>query len=187
MSGHKKKSSLDTALRRGASRLAAVQALYQLDMGGGLLDDISRDFLTGVQGGEVIEEDPVMETERPVTLVGLNAEMFTILLRGVDADRAPLDEIINGSLAKGWDAQRLQPLLRNVLRLGIFELRDRKEIPAKAVVSEYVDIARSFFNDAEPGMVNAVLDRVARQFRPEEMPQTAKSSPAEVASAAPDA
>ena len=129
MSGHKKKSSLDTALRRGASRLAAVQALYQLDMGGGPLDDISRDFLTGVQGGEVIEEDPVMETEKPVILVGLNAEMFTILLRGVDADRAALDEIINASLAKGWDAARLQPLLRNVLRLGIFELRARHDIP----------------------------------------------------------
>lgn len=170
MSGNKKRSSLDTALRRGASRLAAVQALYQIDMGGGSVNDVSQDFLSGAIGGEVIEEDPVMETEKPVVLVGLNAEMFTILLRGVDADRASLDAIIDASLSKGWDAARLQPLLRNVLRLGIFELRDRHEIPAKACVSEYVDIARSFFNDAEPGMVNAVLDRVARDFRPDEMP-----------------
>ena len=75
MSGHKKKSSLDTALRRGASRLAAVQALYQLDMGGGLLDDISRDFLTGVQGGEVIEEDEEDDRNRDDEWPMLNLEI----------------------------------------------------------------------------------------------------------------
>ncbi len=169
MSGNRKKSSHDTALRRGASRLAAVQALYQLDMGGTSVNDVAEDFLTGALGGEVIAEDPVLATETAVALVGLNAEMFTILLRGVDAHRADLDDLINASLSKGWEATRLQPLLRNVLRLGIFELRDRPDIPAKAVVSEYVDIARAFFDDAEPGMVNAVLDRLARRLRPDEL------------------
>ncbi len=164
-----KKNSKDSALRRCASRLAAVQALYQIDMSQGRLEDTLRDFLSGAIGGEVIEEDLDLETEKVVPLIELNAELFSVLVRGAHASRERLDEVINGSLAQGWDAERLQPILRNILRCGLYELMERQDVPPRAAVAEYVDIARSFYDGPEAGMANAVLDRLARQLRADEM------------------
>jgi N utilization substance protein B len=154
-----KKNSKDSALRRCASRLAAVQALYQIDMSQARLEDTLRDFLTGAIGGEVIEEDLDLETEEVVPLIELNGELFSVLVRGVAAQRARLDEVIDASLSQGWDAERLQPVLRNVLRCGLYELMERQDVPPRAAVAEYVDIARSFYDGPEAGLANAVLDR----------------------------
>lgn len=164
-----KKAPTMTALRRGTARLAAVQAAYQIDMSSAAIDEVLRDFLSGAVGGEVIEEDLDMETETSVPLIELNAELFTILVRGTQAMKGRLDEVINASLGKGWDAGRLEPILRCILRCGLYELMERPEMPPRAAVSEYVDIARAFYNGSEPGMVNAILDRLARELRPEEM------------------
>lgn len=164
-----KKKTHETALRRCAARLAAVQALYQMDMSQGRLEDTIRDFLSGAIGGEVIEEDLDLETEQVVPLIELNAELFTVLVRGVSGMVPRLDEVINASLAQGWDPERLQPVLRNVLRCGLFELMEREDVPPRAAVAEYVDIARSFYDGPEAGLVNAVLDRLARQLRADEM------------------
>lgn len=164
-----KKNTQDSALRRCASRLAAVQALYQIDMSHGALDDVLRDFLSGAIGGEVIDEDLDLEVEKVVPLIALNSELFTILVRGVAAMRERLDEVIDGSLSQGWDSDRLQPVLRNVLRCGLYELMERADVPPRAAVAEYVDIARSFYDGPEAGLVNAVLDRLARQLRADEM------------------
>lgn len=164
-----KKTPNMTALRRGTARLAAVQASYQMDMTSSSIDQVVRDFLSGAVGGEVIEEDLDMETETSVPLIELNAELFTILVRGVQSMKVRLDEVINASLGKGWDAGRLEPILRSILRCGLYELMERPDMPPRAAVSEYVDIARAFYDGSEPGMVNAVLDRLARELRPEEM------------------
>jgi N utilization substance protein B len=149
--------------------LAAVQALYQIDMSQARLEDTLRDFLTGAIGGEVIEEDLDLETEEVVPLIELNGELFSVLVRGVAAQRARLDEVIDASLSQGWDAERLQPVLRNVLRCGLYELMERQDVPPRAAVAEYVDIARSFYDGPEAGLANAVLDRLARQLRADEM------------------
>ncbi|MFC7451701.1 transcription antitermination factor NusB [Insolitispirillum peregrinum] len=164
-----KKNTHETALRRCAARLAAVQALYQIDMSQGRLEDVIRDFLSGAIGGEVIEEDLDLETEKVVPLIELNAELFSVLVRGVAGMRERLDEVIDASLAQGWDAERLQPVLRSVLRCGLYELMEREDVPPRAAVAEYVDIARSFYDGPEAGLVNAVLDRLARQLRSDEM------------------
>lgn len=164
-----KKTPSDSALRRGAARLAAVQATYQLALTNGRLDDVLSDLLSGAIGGEVIAEDPDMETEEVVPLIEMHAELFSVLVRGVDAMKARLDEIIDASLGSNWDASRLEPLTRAILRCGIYELLERPNMPARACISEYVDITRSFFEGAEPGMINAVLDKLARQVRTEEM------------------
>lgn len=173
-----KNHSLETALRRGAARLAAVQALYTLDVAQGSVDDAVRDFLNGKIGGEVIEEDLDLETETVVPLIELNAEMFSLLVRGVAAQREQLDEAIRGFLSEGWDADRLQPVLRNILRCGLFELMERPDVPPRVAIAEYVDMARSFYDGPEAGMVNAVLDRSARQLRAGEMdsPRRPRSS-----------
>lgn len=163
------KKTKETALRRGAARLAAVQALYQLDMTDARLDEVVRDFLSGAIGGEVIAEDLDLETEEVIPLIELNAELFSVLVRGVVAAESRLDEVIDASLSSGWDAGRLQPVLRNILRCGLYELMERHDVPPRAAISEYVDIARAFYDGPESGMVNAVLDRLGRQLRPEEM------------------
>lgn len=159
----------DTALRRGATRLAAVQALYQIDLAGASLDSVIKDFLSGAIGGEVIEEDLDLETETPIPLIALDNERFVVLVRGAYAMHARLDEVVAASLSQGWDFERLQPVLRNILRCALYELMERPDVPPRAAISEYVDIARSFYDGPESGMVNAVLDRLARELRPEEM------------------
>jgi len=164
-----KKKNSDTALRRGAARLAAVQAIYQIDIAGSRPDDVISDFLSGAIGGEVIEEDLDLETEDSIRLIELHAELFTILVRGMLGRKERLDEVINTSLGGAWEPERLQPLLRAILRCGLYELMDRPDVPARVVISEYVDMARAFYDGAEPGMVNAVLDRLAKELRPEEM------------------
>ena len=71
--------------------------------------------------------------------------------------------------AKGWSVERLEILLRCILRLGTFELMARAQVPARVVISEHVDLADAFFSGREPGMVNGVLDRLARSLRPGEL------------------
>lgn len=178
------KKSSDAALRRGASRLAAVQATYQLSLTGARVEDALSDLLSGAIGGEVIAEDPEMETEEVVPLIEMNAELFAVLVRGVDAMKARLDEVIDASLGTNWDASRLEPLTRSILRCGLYELLERPTMPARGCISEYVDITRSFFEGAEPGMVNAVLDKLARQIRPEEMEAARRPRPSPDASPA---
>lgn len=172
-----KKTPTDAALRRGATRLAAVQALYQLDMSGNRIDDVVKDFLSGAIGGEVIDEDLDLEIEKTVPLIALHPEMFTVLVRGAAAMRDRLDEIIAGSLSSGWEVSRLEPVLRNILRCGIYELMERQEVPPRVAISEYVGMARAFYDQAEAGMVNAVLDRLAHELRPEDMERARRNGP----------
>ena len=74
--------------------------------------------------------------------------------------------ITNGkALAQGWPLKRIEAILRAVLRAGAYELGHRSDVPARVVVSEYVDVANAFVDRDETGMVNAVLDQIARQFR----------------------
>lgn len=163
------KKNMETALRRGAARLGAVQALYQLDMSDSRVEEVVHDFLSGAIGGEVIQEDLDLEIEEIIPLIELNAELFSVLVRGVDAMRTRLDEVIDASLSTGWDPARLQPVLRNILRCGVYELMERRDVPPRAAISEYVDIARAFYDGPESGMVNAVLDRLGRELRPDEI------------------
>lgn len=173
------KKPSDAALRRGAARLAAVQATYQLSLTDGRIDDVLSDLISGAIGGEVIAEDPDLETEEVVPLIEMHAELFSVLVRGVDAMKTRLDEVIDASLGTNWDSTRLEPLTRSILRCGLYELLERPTMPARGCISEYVDITRSFFEGAEPGMVNAVLDKLARQIRPEEMEAARRPRPAD--------
>jgi N utilization substance protein B len=134
------------ANRRGAARLAAVQALYQMDIAGAGLNDIFAEFESHWLGGEV-EGDVVS---------------------GVVRDQATLDPLIDDALAKGWPLKRIDAILRAVLRAGSYELEHRKDVPGRVVVSEYVDVAHAFVDGEETGMVNAVLDQIARRFRGDE-------------------
>jgi transcription antitermination protein NusB len=146
------------ANRRGAARLAAVQALYQMDIGGAGINDIFAEFESHWLGNEV-EGDTYLPAE---------AAFFRDVVSGVVRDQAKLDPVIDEALSKGWPLKRIDAILRAVLRAGAYELEHRKDVPGRVVVSEYVDVAHAFVEPDETGMVNAVLDQIGRQFRADE-------------------
>jgi transcription antitermination protein NusB len=146
------------ANRRGAARLAAVQALYQMDIGGAGINDIFAEFESHWLGNEV-EGDTYLPAE---------AAFFRDVVSGVVRDQGKLDPLIDEALSKGWPLKRIDAILRAVLRAGSYELEHRKDVPGRVVVSEYVDVAHAFVEAEETGMVNAVLDQIARQFRSDE-------------------
>jgi len=160
MTGPRKDERKDEkkANRRGAARLAAVQALYQMDIAGTDLNESLAQFESHWLGSEV-------EGEK---YLPADAALFRDIVRGVVADQRALDPAIDAALAKGWPLKRIEALLRAVLRAGAFELQSRKDIPARVIVSEYVDVANAFVDRDETGMVNAVLDMLARNARAEE-------------------
>jgi N utilization substance protein B len=153
-----KKAPEKKANRRGAARLAAVQALYQMDIAGAGINDVFAEFESHWIGNEV-EGEKYLPAE---------AAFFRDVVSGVVRDQAMLDPLIDDALAKGWPLKRIDAILRAVLRAASYELEHRKDVPGRVVVSEYVDVAHAFVEKDETGMVNAVLDQIARQFRADE-------------------
>jgi len=149
---------LKKANRRGAARLAAVQALYQMDIGGAGLNDVFAEFESHWLGSEV-EGEKYLPAE---------AAFFRDVVSGVVRDQKMLDPLIDQALARGWPLKRIDAIIRAVLRAGCYELQHRKDVPARVVVTEYVDVANAFVDKDETGMVNAVLDQIARKFRADE-------------------
>ena len=152
------KGSDKKANRRGAARLAAVQALYQMDISGAGINDVFAEF-EGHWIGNEVEGEKYLPAE---------AAFFRDVVAGVVRDQARIDPLIDEALSKGWPLKRIDAILRAVLRAGSYELEHRKDVPGRVVVSEYVDVAHAFVEKEETGMVNAVLDQIARQFRVDE-------------------
>jgi N utilization substance protein B len=153
------KRSEPKANRRGAARLAAVQALYQMDIAGTGLNDILAEFESHWLGREV-EGDQYLPAE---------AAFFRDIVTGFVAEQRRLDPVIDETLLNGWPLKRVETILRAVMRAGAFELDKRRDIPARVVVSEYVAVANAFVDRNETGMVNAVLDVLARRLRAGEL------------------
>jgi N utilization substance protein B len=143
------------ANRRGAARLAAVQALYQMDIAGAGINDIFAEFESHWLGNEV-EGDEYLPAE---------AAFFRDVVSGVVRDQGKIDPVLDDALTRGWPLKRIEAILRATLRAGAYELSHRKDVPARVVIKEYVDVAHAFVEADEAGMVNAVLDQIARQFR----------------------
>ncbi|WP_398470446.1 transcription antitermination factor NusB [Tardiphaga sp.] len=146
------------ANRRGAARLAAVQALYQMDVGGTGINEVLAEFESFWIGSEV-------EGEQYLPAEGA---FFRDIVQGVLRDQKQLDPLIDDVLSRGWPLARVEAILRAVMRAGAYELQHRKDIPGRVIVSEYVDVAHAFVERDETGMVNAVLDQIGRQYRPDE-------------------
>jgi N utilization substance protein B len=146
------------ANRRGAARLAAVQALYQMDIAATPLNEILAEFESHRLGREVDGEE----------YLPAEAAHFRAVVEGVVADQRRLDPMIDAALTKGWPLKRIETVLRAILRAGVFELDKKPDVPARVVVAEYVDVAHAFVDQDETGMINAVLDQLARQLRGDE-------------------
>jgi transcription antitermination protein NusB len=147
---------------RSAARLAVVQALYQTDATNAPVEQIIKDFLSGRIGGIAIVADADTEIESVVQLTEPDTELFVALMRAVQERSDDIDNMIKGSLSTEWPWTRLEMTLRAVLRAGAAELLTQSTIPPKVSIAEYVDVAHAFYSGPEPGMVNAVLDRIAK-------------------------
>ena len=142
---------------RSAARLGAVQALYQMDVASTDIEDALEEFL----GSQI--ENSLEDQDSP--LVAPDEAHFAEVVRGVVREQRDIDQQIDAALAKNWTLARLDSTLRAILRAGVYELRDCKHVPFRVIVNEYVDVAHAFFEGDEPGVVNAVLDRIGRSVR----------------------
>ena len=141
-----------------------MQALYQMDIAGTALDEIVTEFESHWIGREV-EGAQYLPAE---------AAFFRDLVAGVLREQRRIDPLIDDALTRGWPLKRIEAVLRAVLRAGAYELGHRSDVPARVVVSEYVDVANAFVDKDETGMVNAVLDELARRFRAGEFDRAAR-------------
>jgi N utilization substance protein B len=143
---------------RSVARLAAVQALYQMEVSGAGVEAVVREFSDhrfdrALGGGE------------GAPMAAADEAFFAELVRGVVEHQRGIDPAIARRLAQGWRLDRLDATVRAILRAGAFELSHRPDVPVEVVINEYVDLARSFFEGPEPGFVNAALDGLARDVR----------------------
>ncbi len=138
---------------RHAARIAAVQALYQMELAGGGAEETLAEFSEHRFGEFDVAPDE---------------DFFAAILRGVPQHQEEIDRSIAGSLAANWSLSRIDSILRAILRCGLFELVARRDVPAKSVIDEYVAVSRAFFGADEPGFVNGVLDTLAKKKRAKE-------------------
>lgn len=169
-------------IQSSSARLAAVQALYALDVeedqgsserpDSGRVESIVRAFMDGSLGSVAMLDvpDPMGlfdPTEERTELAPPDGELFCQLVRGTAHDLKRVDDVVKSALSNDWPWDRLEALLRAILRVAVFELMERPKTPVRVVIKEYVDLTASFYSGPERGMVNAVLDRLARVLRPE--------------------
>jgi N utilization substance protein B len=140
-----------SANQRGAARLAAVQALYQMDVGRQSLEETLSQF-SAVHLGREIEGDEYLPAD---------ADFFRQIVSGVIKGQLQIDPAVDDALKDGWPMGRIDATLRAILRAGAFELLRRKDIPARVVITEYVDVAKAFYADDTSALVNGVLDKIA--------------------------
>ncbi|MBX7198553.1 MAG: transcription antitermination factor NusB [Rhodospirillaceae bacterium] len=147
---------------RTAARLAAAQALYQIEASQNAPDAVIKDFLMGKVGSLAVVEDADTAQESIVALAELDSELFIGLIRCVQDREAEIDGMIRESVSKDWPWERLEMILRAILRAGVAELLTRTDIPPGVTVNEFIDVAHAFYPGPEPRMVNAVLDRIGK-------------------------
>ena len=140
---------------RSAARLAAVQALYQLEMEGSAVAPLLHQF----------HEHRLGATIEGATYADAEQSFFDDVVKGVDARRSEIDALIGEKLAKGWNLDRLDRPMRAILRAGTYELIARPDVPVASVITEYVDVAHAFYDKKESGFVNGLLDAVAKGAR----------------------
>ena len=145
---------------RSVARLAAVQALYQMEVSSVGAEAVIREFAEH-RFDRVVPEDSGEEA----TLAQADEAFFADLVRGVVEHQKAVDSAIARRLASGWRLDRLDATARAILRAGAFELRHRPDVPTEVVIDEYVELAKSFFEGPEPGFVNGALDALAQDAR----------------------
>ena len=145
-------------MKKSAARLGAVQALYQMDLAQTPVNDVLAEFESHWLGQEV----------EGTLLPDADVKLFRAVVEGALSNQRRIDPLLDNALSGGWPLKRVEAVLRAVLRAGVAELISRPEVPARVVIAEYVNVAGAFLDRDETGMVNAVLDVLARDLRPDE-------------------
>ncbi len=140
---------------RAVARLAAVQALYQMEVSGVGVEAVVREFADHRFGGD-------LDGER---LADADEALFAEIVRGVVAHQSDIDQAVVRRLAAGWRLERLDATVRAILRAGGFELMYRRDTPREIVIDEYIDLANAFADAKEAAFVNGALDSLARDVR----------------------
>ncbi|GJM02742.1 MAG: hypothetical protein DHS20C08_12430 [Rhodomicrobium sp.] len=161
--------------RRSSARLAAVQALYQMDVAQTDLNEVLAEFIS-FRLGQEMEGDHMNKAD---------ITFFTDLLSGIVHQQRRLDPLIDKHLAASWRLNRIDSTLRAILRGGAYELTERSDVPHKVVISEYVDVAHAFFENDEPKVVNAVLQNLWRA-QSSAPAQPAETEPVPIVAEAPE-
>ncbi len=159
MSVPPKQKNDEGAPARSAARLAAVQALYQMETSGQGVEATIAEFNEFRLGGEI-------EGER---LHKADAVFFADILRGTVETQNRLDPYLERNLATGWKLSRIDATARAILRAGLYELIRRQDVPYKVIINEYLDVANAFFDGEEPKFINGVLDAAAHAARRDEL------------------
>jgi transcription antitermination protein NusB len=157
--GVPKEAAQGGSRKRSVARLVAVQALYQIDLVGAEPDAVVAEFIEHRLGRE-IDGERYGEADRA---------LFADLVAGVSDRRVDIDRAIAAALPADWPLERLETILRAILRAGAYELLARGDVPPRVTITEYLDIAHAFFSGKEPGMVNGVLDQLARTLRADDL------------------
>lgn len=144
--------------KRSVARLAAIQALYQMEVSGVGVEAVIREFADH-------RFDRKIEGDESETLASADEAFFGELVRGVVKTQREIDSAVVKRLASGWRLERLDATVRAILRSGAYELAHRPDVPTEVVIDEYVELAKSFFEGPEPGFVNGALDGVAQDVR----------------------
>ena len=162
----RKKTSGDAPKPRSVSRMAAVQALYQMDLAGTDAGEVIEQFLATPDVAEGAEPDA--DADLSVSLEGGDTTFFAEVVKGVVRRQRDIDPLVDQQLRTGWRLVRVDSILRAILRGGVFELLERTDVPARVTINEYINIAKAFFEADEPKVVNGVLDRIAHKVRAKE-------------------
>lgn len=147
--------SRSSSQARAAARLAAVQALYQHHMEGTAVTRLLDEFHQHRLGQEIEGEE----------YADADVAFFDDVVRGTIVRRDEIDQVVAAKLAEGWALARLDKTMLQILRAGAYELMARADVPVASAISEYVDVAKAFFDDREAKFVNGVLDAVAKEVR----------------------
>lgn len=141
---------------RSAARLAAIQALYQLENGDETTAEMVVQQYIDHRLGQEIEGDQYVEADQ---------ELFSDITKGAWNRRSEWDDLISEHLSSGWKIERLDIVLLGIIRAGVYELKARPDVPTPVVINEYVDVANAFFERTESAFINGILDRIGKKVR----------------------
>ncbi len=158
-SGRNRRGRGSAKARRSAARLAAVQALYQVELSGTESEAVLGEFIKHRLGHEI----------DGAAYVAADPPLFSAILRGTSARKADIDGIVSAALDPRLPLERIEPLLRAIMRAGTFELLTHSDVHPRIILREYVEIAHAFYQGREPGMINGVLDHIAHRLRADEL------------------
>lgn len=155
MAPRSEKSKHSQFHEKSAARLAAIQALFQIEQAQATADEVIVEFIEHRLGANLIEEKS-LKTDRT---------FFAKLVKGAWDERDTLDPMLEKCLREDWTLERIESVTRAILRAGAFELLHCQDTPIPVIINEYLNLTRSFYGDKEVAFVNGMMDRLAKVLR----------------------